>query len=490
VQNIKISIITTCFNSDKAIAYCLDSVFSQTYKNIEHILIDGGSTDSTVEILKKHKHKKKKIIIAKNTSIYAAINLGINKSSGDYILVLNSDDILNSKYTIENLIKSIKKNKALIYLGDVIYFNKTSFNKAIRYYSAEKFKIWQFIFGNMPPHPGAVIHKSIAKKVLYSDKYKIASDFNFFLETLYVKKIPYKYINLLITRMRTGGISGKNLLAHFASTTEIYKSLKSHNIKANYLLINLRYIIKSFQFFFMKLRLNKYKIDKYYKKLIVYDFNILNNIKLLNFKKNFVLSALNLAWLGSYSNNEVRSFKNLLQWPDGIFASKISHILKKIPGREILRNIVLPKKIQKIVVLGELPLISHNYLKKKFKLKICNINLPYGNIKKIIKKINYKIQNNEIILITLPTPKQEQIAEYLISRNRNYKIICIGGSINIVSGYEKAVPEELYLFEFIWRLRYETFRRLKRLIATFFYYYRGLYYTRKFNNLSYQIITK
>lgn len=490
MENIKISIITTCFNSDKAIAYCLHSVFSQTYKNIEHILIDGGSKDSTVEILKKHKLKKKKIIIAKNTSIYAAINLGINKSSGDYILVLNSDDILNSKYTIENIIKIIKKNKALVYLGDVIYFNKTSFNKAIRYYSAEKFKTWQFIFGNMPPHPGAVIHKSIAKKVLYSDKYKIASDFNFFLETLYVKKIPYKYINLLITRMRTGGISGKNLLAHFTSTTEIYKSLKSHNMKANYLLINLRYIIKSFQFFFMKLRLNKYKIDKYYKKLIVYDFNILNNIKLLNFKKNFVLSALNLAWLGSYSNNEVRTFKNLLQWPDGIFASKISHFLKKIPGREILKNIILPKKIQKIVVFGELPLISHNYLKQNFKLKICNINLPYGNIKKIIKKINYKIKNNEIIFITLPTPKQEQIAEYLISRNRNYKIICIGGSINIISGYEKAVPKQLYLFEFIWRLRYETLRRLKRLILTFFYYYKGLYYSRKFNNLSYQIITK
>ena len=490
MQNIKISIITTCFNSDKAIAYCLHSVFSQTYNNIEHILIDGGSKDSTLEILKKHKIKNKKIIIAEDTSIYGAINLGINKSSGDYILVLNSDDILNSKYTIENLIKIIKKNKALIYLGDVIYFNKTSFNKAIRYYSAEKFKIWQFIFGNMPPHPGAVIHKSIAKKVLYSDKYKIASDFNFFLETLYVKKITYKYINILITRMRTGGISGKNLLAHFTSTSEIYNSLKSHNIKANYLLINLRYIIKSFQFFFMKLRLNKYKIDKYYKKLIVYDFNILNNIKLLNFKKNFVLSALNLAWLGSYSNNEVKTYKNLIHWPDGIFASKISPLLKKIPGREILRNIVLPKEIKKIVVFGELPLISYNYLEQNFKLKICNINLPYGNIKKIIKNITYKIKKNEIILITLPTPKQEQIAEYLMSNNKNYKIICIGGSVNIISGYEKAVPEQIYMFEFIWRLRYETLRRLKRLIVTFFYYYRALYYTRKFNNLSYQIITK
>jgi len=490
VQNIKISIITTCFNSDKSIAYCLHSVFSQTYNNIEHILIDGGSKDSTLEILKKHKIKNKKIIIAHNTSIYAAINLGINKSSGDYILILNSDDILNNKYTIENLIKIIKKKKELIYLGDVVYFNNTAFNKPIRYYSAEKFKNWQFFFGNMPPHPGAVIHKSIAKKILYNDKYKIASDFNFFLETLYVKKTPFKYINLLITRMRTGGISGKNLLAHFNSTAEIYKSLISHNIKANYLLINCRYIIKSFQFFFIKLRLDKYKIDKYYKKLIIYDFNILNNVKLLNFKKNFVLSALNLAWLGSYSNNEVKTFRNLIQWPDGIFASKISPFLKKIPGREILRNIVLPKKIKKIIVFGELPLISRNYLIQNFKLKICNFNLPYGNIKEILKKINYKIKNNEIILITLPTPKQEQIAEYLISMNKNYKIICIGGSINIVSGFEKAVPTQLYIFEFIWRLRYETLRRLKRLIQTFFYYYKGLYYTRKFNNLSCQIITK
>jgi glycosyltransferase involved in cell wall biosynthesis len=188
VQNIKISIITTCFNSDKALAYCLHSVFSQTYENIEHILIDGGSTDSTVEILKKHKIKKKKIIIAKNSSIYEAINLGINESSGDYILILNSDDILNNKYTIENLIKIIKETKKLIYLGDVIYFNKTSFNRAIRYYSAKKFKTWQFIFGNMPPHPGAVIHKSIAKNNLYNNKYKIASDFNFFFGNTICKK--------------------------------------------------------------------------------------------------------------------------------------------------------------------------------------------------------------------------------------------------------------------------------------------------------------
>lgn len=490
MQNIKISIITTCFNSDKSIAYCLQSVYSQTYKNIEHILIDGGSNDSTFQILKKHKLKKKKIIIAKNSSIYEAINLGINNSSGEYILILNSDDILNDKSTIENLVKIIAKNKKLIYLGNVIYFNKTSFDKPIRLYSAKNFKSWQLILGNMPPHPGAVVHKSIAKKFLYNSKYKIAADFNFFLETLYVKKIPYQYIDLLITRMRTGGISGKNILAHFISSSEIYKSLKSHNIKVNYLLINLRYIIKLFQFFFFKLRLNKYKIDKYYKKLIVYDFNILNNVKLLNFKKNFVLSALNLAWLGSYANNEVKIHKNLIHWPDGIFASKISPLFKKIPGREIIKNIVLPKKIKKIAVLGQLPLISYNYLKKKFNIKICNINLPYGDIKKILKNINYKTKNNEIILITLPTPKQEQIAEYLISRNRNYKIICIGGSINILSGHEKAVPKQLYLFEFIWRLRYETLRRLKRLITTFIYYYKGLYYTRKFHNFSYQIITR
>ena len=103
----------------------------------------------------------------------------------------------------------------------------------------------------------------------------------------------------------------------------------------------------------------------------------------------------------------------------------------------MLEKLKLPKKIKQITVFGNLPQQSKKFLLKKYRRKIENIPLPYGSIDKIIKNLNYKINKDEIILTTLPTPKQEQLAEYLTKKNKHYKIICIGGSINIVSGLEK-----------------------------------------------------
>ena len=124
MTNIKISIITTCFDSDKTIAYTLSSVHNQTYKNIEHILVDGGSQDDTIKIINeyknKNKNKKVKIIKNKKLSIYGGINLGIKISSGHYVLILNSDDILHDKDTISKLITIIKKDYSKIYLGNVV----------------------------------------------------------------------------------------------------------------------------------------------------------------------------------------------------------------------------------------------------------------------------------------------------------------------------------------------------------------------------------
>lgn len=91
-------------------------------------------------------------------------------------------------------------------------------------------------------------------------------------------------------------------------------------------------------------------------------------------------------------------------------------------------------------------------------------------------------------MITLPTPKQEQLSEYLVKNNKYFKIICIGGSINIVSGLEKEVPKFLYPLEFIWRLRYETFRRFSRLIKSYINYVVGKYFRKKLINLSIKIL--
>ena len=258
-NKIKISIITPCLNSDKSIAYTLYSVFKQSYKNYEHIIVDGGSDDQSLNIIKKHRVPKK-IYSLKGSTIYEAINLGIKKATGDYILILNSDDILNDNNVLKDFVKNIFFNnlKKNIYLGSVIYFHNQFFNKVIRYYSPYYFQSWMLILGNMPPHPGALIPAEIAKKNIYNTEFKIAADFDLFVKLFLIKKYPFKKINLIVTRMRTGGVSGLNLLSHVKSGLEVKKSLSNNNIFSSHLLVNFRYITKLMQFF----NFQKYHIIK------------------------------------------------------------------------------------------------------------------------------------------------------------------------------------------------------------------------------------
>ena len=486
----KISILTVTLNSQTTIASTLFSVFQQTYKNIEHILVDGGSTDETQNIIKKHKLKNKKFFNLSKSNIYSAINFAVKKSTGDYIIILNSDDILNDKDIIKKIVHNLKnKKKDTIFLADVTYFESNKFAKTLRYYSAKNFKSWMFIFGLMPPHPGAIIPKTIAKNNYYDTRYLIASDFDFFVRTIHIQKTNYQALDFPIIRMRTGGVSGKNLMSHIKTTEEIYLSLKRNGLFFSYFFVTLRFIVKSLQInIFNKYNNKKFTVNKYYKKLIESDLKVISKIQIVNFNKNFVLSALNLAFLGNYFFGKIRAYKELMLWPDGVFSKTLFKSLKKIPGRDLLKKIKLNNEIKKIVILGNLPDASREYLKKKFDRDIVHYNLPFGSINKIKKKFKYKSKKNEIIFITLPTPKQEQLAEYIRSQNKNYKIICIGGSINIAAGIEKSVPKILYQFEFLWRLRYEPLRRSKRLILTFFYYYWGKLILGKGKNLITKVI--
>ena len=107
----KVSIITVCFNSSKTIESTLNSVLTQSYKNIEHLIIDGKSTDGTVEILKNYPFKNKKIISEKDNGLYDAINKGLKLATGEIIAILNSDDIYHSYLTIEKIVDEINKYK-------------------------------------------------------------------------------------------------------------------------------------------------------------------------------------------------------------------------------------------------------------------------------------------------------------------------------------------------------------------------------------------
>jgi glycosyltransferase involved in cell wall biosynthesis len=486
----KVSILTICLNSQSTIQETLNSVLTQKYKNIEHIIVDGGSNDATKIILNDYPFKNKKIFIRKNLKLYESLNYGIEKATGEYILILHSDDILNNDKVINSLVKEVVKNKIQLLIGTIIYF-KNKKNKIARYFPSRGFKKENLLKGLIAPHTGMFIKRSLHLKYKYNQNYRIAGDFDFFLRCLLVDKIPYKISKLIVTRMKTGGVSGRNLLSYITSTNEISKSLTENNFKIKYFKIFFRFIYKIQQLFIFNAEIiNKnfiYKLHTFYKKKIKYDFIIYKNFNKLILQKKFILSAMNLAFLGSYVKNYKLKFPYIYHWPDGVSAKLLNKKVKKIPGRKLLDELNLNKTIQRIVVIGNLTPLSKRKIFLKFNKKVINYKVPYGDYLTIFKAIKFKFKIYDLILITLPTPKQELIAIEMAKKMVNYKIICIGGSIAIFSGQEKEVPYYLSNFEFIWRLQYETTRRIKRLLGTFFNVTIDYLWVKKIANLNVEI---
>ncbi len=478
----KITIITPTLNNERTILDTLDSVSAQTYQNIEHLIIDGGSKDRTLKLIERYHYKKVKIF-KKKTNIYEAINYGIKKSKGSIIGILGADDIYQNHNVIKYVLrKFITNKKTEVVIGSLVYFANKNYNKVLRYYPNKNFSNKQFKYGMMPPHPSTFIKKNVYNNVgHYNEKIHISSDFKFFLKLIYKKKISYKFLNKVLVRMRMGGVSTKNFLAPLKITLEINKILRDEKIYTNYFFLLFRFILKSKQFFF-----NQNKIN--------YDFKLIDKIKqretenktfkiinspnsLIRKNKNFVLSALNLAYLGYFGVSKIGQYRDLYHWPDGYYSKKIYPNIKKIPGRILIKKIKNHKNINSIHVIGNLNKMNTDYLKKKFfGKKIINSPLPmldYSEIQNYVPKINEK----DLVLITLPTPKQEMMAQFLSKKNKKFKIICIGASLNLVSNFEKPVPPLLYKLnlEWFWRLKTDPRRRIIRIIQSYYFYLKSYY---------------
>ena len=489
----KVTIITVTLNSEATIRDTLNSVLSQTYKNIEHIIVDGGSKDKTLDIIKKYPNKNKKVYLLPKSGVYKAINFAIKKSNMSYITILNSDDFFQSNETVFNIIKNIKKNKKTsVFFSNVAYIKDNNFINIERLFTSQKFKRWHLSLGLMPAHPGSFINKNIYLKYgLYEENFKIASDFDFFLRTLYINKVRFKNIDLTSVRMRVGGISNKDIWSYIVSTKEILESFKINKISKFKIIIFLRFIFKIKQlYFYNKSKINEtfnnFKIHFDNEELKKNSFILIDKMNKIPFKKNFILSAMNLAFLGYFIKKEVTFHKNQYHWLDGVWAKRYIGIKKK-PGRELVSKLRVPTNIATIYVIGNITKKTTIYLKNKFKKKIINIKLPYAPIS-ILKKTKYILPKNVLTFITLPTPKQEQMAYNLAKNNKNYKIICIGASLAIASGEEKKVPNFLSNYEFIWRLRTDTLRRIKRLLESLYYYTKGSIVQKKYDKIYFREI--
>lgn len=209
-------------------------------------------------------------------------------------------------------------------------------------------------------------------------------------------------------------------------------------------------------------------------------FEIIDNQKkineIINKKKCFILSAFNLAFFSNIYSNRLKLNKYTVLWSDGLFCKFFNNNIIKIPGFKLINDIEINNKYKSIHIIGNTDSKVNFYIKKKFNGKIIDYSpLPFSNIKVLCKKIP-KIKKKSLVLITLPTPKQEIFAGQVLKKYPMSKIICIGGGLRIASGSEKKCPLFIYNMglEFLWRLNSDTRRRVKRLTVDLFYFLKSL----------------
>ena len=250
----KISIITVTYNCVSVLTDCLNSVDSQSHKNIEHIVIDGASTDGTLSLLNSKKDQLSILVSESDDGIYDAMNKGIKLAKGDIIGFLNSDDFYANNEVISKVVSEFKKEPSLdACYADLIYVNHVYTSKVVRYFKSSKFKQGLFSKGWCPPHPTFFVRRSIYERYGNFDlDYHLASDVDLMIRFLEIHEIRSCYIAEPLVRMRMGGATNKNLKNILQQNMEILNSFHKNSLPVNRISFFINKIISRSKQFFRK----------------------------------------------------------------------------------------------------------------------------------------------------------------------------------------------------------------------------------------------
>ncbi|MCB9015277.1 MAG: glycosyltransferase [Lentimicrobiaceae bacterium] len=241
----KISVITIAYNSANSIHDAINSVLSQSYPDIEYIIVDGLSKDKTVDIIKSYGDKITKFVSEPDKGIYDALNKGIGMATGDVIGFMHSDDLFANNQILEKVAHVFQTHHTDSIYGDLEYVYKEDTSKVLRYWKSGNFSIRNLKCGWMPPHPTFYVKRSVYEKYgVFNINYRIAADYDTMLRFLGKYRISTMYLPEVMVKMRVGGASNRSLKNIIRKSKEDYQAIKDNHFGSIFTLVfkNLRKI--------------------------------------------------------------------------------------------------------------------------------------------------------------------------------------------------------------------------------------------------------
>jgi glycosyltransferase involved in cell wall biosynthesis len=247
VTDLKISLITVVFNAKNTIANCIESVIKQSYSHLEYIVIDGGSTDGTVDIIKQYANHIDIFVSEPDKGIYDAMNKGIAKASGKVIGTLNADDFLVSDNVLSEVARTFSQKNIDILYGNLHFINPS--NRVIRKWRAGKYYYGVYNWGWMAPHPTFYCKKELFDKYgLYSLNFGSAADYELMARFMHKNKPEVFYLDMLMVKMLIGGVSNQSLKNRLRASRFDLKAMKKNGIAIPLITVILKPLRKTIQF--------------------------------------------------------------------------------------------------------------------------------------------------------------------------------------------------------------------------------------------------
>lgn len=243
-----ISIVTATYNSALTVADTLTSVNRQSYKSIEHIIVDGASGDNTLEIVDRFPHVAK-VISEKDHGIYDAMNRGVGLASGEVVAILNSDDVYIDEQVVAKVMSAFEDPSIDAAYGDLQYVRPDDLNTVTRTWRSGGFSIRKFYYGWMPPHPSFFVRRRVYEQVgRFNCTLKSSADYEFMLRVLVKYRLKPRYIPQVLVKMRTGGMSNASLQHRLRANREDREAWRLNDLDPYFFTIPLKPLRKVFQF--------------------------------------------------------------------------------------------------------------------------------------------------------------------------------------------------------------------------------------------------